>query len=158
MVAGRRTKLLIDPGASLTLINPQLFLQPPCYCRQKTRSSSSNLCLQLANRSQLYVKYALPLPITISASTRAHKVYVVPKLWRLCIIGNDLIRKHNLQIDGGQQYAYFKAKKRNAQLYQERKETIKHDEKYVLTANERIKISPFHAFKTEVKPNINHSQ
>ena len=34
-----------------------------------------------------------------------------------------------------------------------RKETIQHDDKYVLIANERIKISPFHAFNIEVTPN-----
>ena len=153
MIAGRRTQLLIDSGASLTLINLQFFLQLPRYYRQRARPPPSNLCLQLADRSQLDVKYALLLPITISNSTRVHKVYVVPRLWRSCIIGNDLIREHNLQIDGGHQYAYFKAKKRSVQLHQKRKETIKNDDEYVLVANERIKISPFHAFNIEVKPN-----
>ncbi|CAF1432643.1 unnamed protein product [Rotaria sordida] len=153
MIAGRRTQLLIDSGASLTLINLQFFRRLPRYYRQRAYPPPSNLCLQLADRSQLDVKYALSLPITISNSTRVHKVYVVPKLWRSCIIGNDLIREHNLQIDGGQQYAYFKAKKKNTQLQQERKETIKNDDEYVLIANERVKISPFHAFNIEVKPN-----
>ncbi|CAM4766534.1 unnamed protein product [Rotaria magnacalcarata] len=111
MIAGRRTQLLIDSGASLTLINLHFFLQLSKYYRKKVRLPPSNLCLQLADRSQLYVKYALSLPITISNSTRMHRVYVVPKLWRSCIIGNDLIHKHNLQIDGGRQYAYFKTKK-----------------------------------------------
>ncbi|CAF3221850.1 unnamed protein product [Rotaria sp. Silwood2] len=152
MVAGRRTTLLIDSGASLTLINLQFFLQLPRYYRQKAQPPPPNLCLQLADRSQLCVKYALSLPITISNSTRVHRIYVVPKLWRSCIIGNDLIRKHNLQIDGGRQYAYFKSKKRSAQLQQERKETISNDDNYVLIANERIKIAPFHAFNIEVKP------
>ncbi|CAF3337508.1 unnamed protein product [Rotaria socialis] len=151
MVAGRRTKLLIDSGASLSLINLQFFLQLPHYYRQKAQSPPPNLCLQLADRSQLYVKYVLSLPITISNSTRGHRIYVVPKLWRSCIIGNDLIRKHNLQIDGGHQYAYFKSKK-SAQLQQERKETINNDDNYVLIANERIIISPLHVFNIEVKP------
>ncbi|CAF4701187.1 unnamed protein product, partial [Rotaria socialis] len=115
MVAGRRTELLIDLGASLTLINLEFFLQLPRYYRQKAELPPPNLCLQLADISQLYVKYTLSLPITISNSTRVHRIYVVPKLWRSCIIGNDLIRKHNLQIDGGRQYAYFKSKKRNNQ-------------------------------------------
>ncbi|CAF4231076.1 unnamed protein product [Rotaria sp. Silwood2] len=156
-IAGRRTKLLIDSGASLTLINLQFFLQLARYYRQRARPPPPNLCLQLADRSQLYVKYVLSLPITISNSTRLHEVYVVPKLWRTCIIGNDLIREHNLQIDGGQQHAYFKSKKESAQLQQERKETINNDDKYVLRANERIKISPFHAFNIEVKPNKSFS-
>ncbi|CAF5016786.1 unnamed protein product, partial [Rotaria magnacalcarata] len=166
MVAGRRTKLLIDSGASLTLINLEFCLQLPRYYRQKAELPPPNLCLQLADRSQLYVKYTLSLPITISNSTRVRRIYVVPKLWRSCIIGNDLIRKHNLQIDGGRQYAYFKSKKRSTQLQQERKETINksaqlqqegketinNDDKYVLIANERIKISLLHAFNIEVKP------
>ena len=153
MIAGRRTKLLIDSGASLTLINLQLFFQLPRYYRRNARSPPSNLCLQLADRSQLYVKYALSLPITISNSTRFHKVYVVPKLWRSCIVGNDLIRKHNLQIDGGQQYAYFKPQKKRAQVNEKRKEKINNNDTYVLIANERVKIAPFHAFNIEVKPN-----
>lgn len=111
-IVGRRTQLLIDSGASLTLINLQFFLRLPQYYRQRAQPPPSNLCLQLADRSQLNVKYALSLPITISNATRVHKVYVVPKLWRSCIIGNDLIREHNLQIDGGQQYAYFKIKEK----------------------------------------------
>ncbi|CAF5069583.1 unnamed protein product, partial [Rotaria magnacalcarata] len=82
-----------------------------------------------------------------------HRVYVVPKLWRSCIIGNDLIHKHNLQIDGGRQYAYFKTKNIHTQVQQERKEKVNNDDEYVLLANERIKISPFHAFNIEVKPN-----
>ncbi|CAF4673584.1 unnamed protein product, partial [Rotaria socialis] len=153
MIAGRRTQLLIDSGASLTLINLHFFLQLPKYYRKKARLPPSNLCLQLADRSQLYVKYALSLPITISNSTRMHRVYVVPKLWRSCIIGNDLIHKHNLQIDGGQQYAYFKTKNIHTQVQQERKEKVNNDDEYILLANERIKISPFHAFNIEVKPN-----
>ncbi|CAF4490220.1 unnamed protein product [Rotaria magnacalcarata] len=153
MIAGRRTQLLIDSGASLTLINLHFFLQLPKYYRKKARLPPSNLCLQLADRSQLYVKYALSLPITISNSTRMHRVYVVPKLWRSCIIGNDLIHKHNLQIDGGRQYAYFKTKNIHTQVQQERKEKVNNDDEYILLANERIKISPFHAFNIEVKPN-----
>ena len=61
MIAGRRTQLLIDSGASLTLINLQFFLQLPRYYRQRARPPPSNLCLQLADRSQLDVKYALLL-------------------------------------------------------------------------------------------------
>ena len=151
MIAGRRTQLLIDSGASLILINLRLFRTlPRCY-RQRARLSPPNLCLQLADRSQLYVKYILSLPITISNSTRVHRAYVVPKLWR-CIIGNDLIREHNLQIDGEQQSAYFRMKKRDAQLQQGRKKMIKNEDEYVLRANESVKISSFHVFNTEVKP------
>ncbi|CAF3658765.1 unnamed protein product [Rotaria socialis] len=153
MIAGRRTQLLIDSGASLTLINLHFFLQLPKYYQKKARLPPSNLCLQLADRSQLYVKYALSLPITISNSRRMHRVYVVPKLWRSCIIGNDLIHKHNLQIDGDRQYAYFKTKNIHTQVQRERKEKVNNDDEYVLLANERIKISPFHAFNIEVKPN-----
>ncbi|CAF3403456.1 unnamed protein product [Rotaria socialis] len=41
---------------------------------------------------------------------------------------------------------------KSAQLQQEGKETINNDDRYVLIANERIKISPLHAFNIEVKP------
>ena len=152
-IAGRRTQLLIDSGASLTLINQHLFSQLPLYYQQRARSPPPNLYLQLADRSRLHVKYAVSVPITISNSTRTHTVYVVPQLWRTSIIGNDLIRKHNLQIDGGRQYAYFKETQRNrANMYTEKEE--KHiDENYTLLANERVKIKPFHAFNLQVRPN-----
>lgn len=152
VIAGKPTQLLIDSGASLTLINLQFFLQLSRYYRQQARPPPPNLCLQLADRSQLQVKYTLSLPITIANSTRTHTVYVVPRLWRSCIIGNDLIRDHNLQIDGGRQRAYFKAEERSAQLRQERKEKSNYDDEYILMANERIKIPSFHAFNIEVKP------
>ncbi|CAF2156686.1 unnamed protein product, partial [Rotaria magnacalcarata] len=87
--------------STTTMYNNDDHHELPRYYRQKAELPPPNLCLQLADRSQLYVKYTLSLPITISNSTRVHRIYVVPKLWRSCIIGNDLIRKHNLQIDGG---------------------------------------------------------
>jgi hypothetical protein len=152
MIAGRRTQLLIDSGASLTLINLRFFLELPRHCRLQARPPPPNLCLQLADRSQLDVKYVLSLPITISNSTRRHTVYVVPKLWRTCIIGNDLIRKHNLQIDGGRQVAYFKKKQNHAHSVHEKQITPNNDENYILLAKERIKLPPFHAFNIEVKP------
>jgi transposase InsO family protein len=99
------------------------------------------------------VKYTLSLPITISHSTRIHTVYVVPQLWRTCIIGNDLIRKHNLQIDGGRQYAYFKRFNKNSPTKEQNKIKIDNDDKYILLSNERIKIPPFHAFNIQVRPN-----
>ena len=55
---GRYTQLLIDSGASLTLINLHFFNQLPKYYRERAQPPPPNLCLQLADRSQLYVKYA----------------------------------------------------------------------------------------------------
>ncbi len=153
IIGDRQTQLLIDSGASLTLINLQFFLHLPLHYRRRARNPPSNLFLQLADRSQLQVKYALSLPITISGSTRIHTVYVVPQLWRTCIIGNDLIRKHNLQIDGGRQHAYFKSTHGNKSTMYQKKEKIYNDDKYILLATERIKIPSFHAVNIRVKPN-----
>ena len=152
-VAGRQTSLLIDSGASLTLINEQLFSTLPRHYRNKARAPPPSLFLQLADRSPLYVKYALSLPITINHSTRFHNAYVVPHLWRPCIIGNDLIRKHNLQIDGGRQQAYFKMPNRTKQINQNNQDKEKNHNEYTLLADEQVKIPPFHAFDIEVKPN-----
>lgn len=152
-IAGRRTQLLIDSGASLTLINLHFFSKLPPYYRQQARPPPPNLCLQLADRSQLYVKFSLSLPITISHSTRIHTFYVVPQLWRTCIIGNDLIRKHNLQIDGGRQYAYFKRTNRNEHMKKQNKVTAHKGAEYILLSNERIKIPPFHASTIQVRTN-----
>ena len=57
-VAGRYTKLLIDSDALLTLINLYFFNQLPRYCRERAQPPPPNHCLRLADRSQLYVKYA----------------------------------------------------------------------------------------------------
>ena len=99
--------MLIDTGSSLTLINSYLlwklkpqstqFLEPP-----------SDIKLQLADRSPLYIKYALKVPIIINDSTHEYIVYVVPRLWRNCIIGNNFIKETNMQIDGGNQKVYYK--------------------------------------------------
>ena len=152
-IAGRRTQLLIDSGASLTLINSHFFSKLPAYYRQQARSPPPNLCLQLADRSQLYVKFSLSLPITIAHSTRTHTVYVVPQLWRTCIIGNDLIRKHNLQIDGGRQYAYFKRINNSKHMNEQNKTATNNGAEYILLSDERIEIPPFHASNIQVRPN-----
>ena len=57
-IVGRYTQLLIDSGASLTLTNLRFFNQLPKYYRERAQPPPPNLCLQLADRSQLYVKYA----------------------------------------------------------------------------------------------------
>ena len=152
-IAGRRTQLLIDSGASLTLINQRFFSQLPLHHRRRARPPPPHLYLQLADRSRLYVKYAISLPITIANSTRMHTVYVVPQLWRTCIIGNDLIRKHNLQIDGGRQYAYFKQTERNRLSGLNERQENHTNENYILLADERVKIDPFHVFNIRVRPN-----
>jgi hypothetical protein len=90
--------MLIDSGASLTLINLDLFYRLPYYIRQNARYPSSKLLIQLADKSCLEVQGTLLLPITIANQMRKHIVHVVPKLWRPCIIGNDFIQRHNLQI------------------------------------------------------------
>ena len=132
-IAGRYTQLLIDSGASLTLINLHVFNQLPKYYHERAQPLPPNLCLQLADRFQLYVKYVLWLPITISNSARIHEVYVVPKLWRACIIGNDLIRKHNLQIDGGRQYAYFKRRQGTMRKQHLEEDTVMNEVNYILS-------------------------
>ena len=106
-VAGIPVGLVIDSGSSLTLINQKLFSRLPFHLRQRIRYPPSILSVQLPDASHLRIRYALSLPITIANSTCYHTVYVVPQLSRLCIIGNDLIKLHNLQIDGGQQTVHF---------------------------------------------------
>ena len=152
-IAGRQTNLLIDSGASLTLINEHFFLHLPYNYQRKARYPPPSLFLQLADRSRLYIKYMLALPITINDSTRIHTVYVVPQLWRPCIIGNDLIRKHNLQINGGKQQAYFQEKERNQSQVKQELHHLTNQHQYTLLSNELIKIPPFHAFDVAVRPN-----
>ena len=144
--------MLIDTGASLTLINSDLFYQLPYYIRQRARCTPSNFLVQLADKSCLHVQKTILLPITIANHTRRHTIYVVPKLWRPCIIGNDFIQKHNLQIDGGSQQVHFK------NLIMENSKTPNLDpiqengEQYVLLASERIKIPSYHTVDIQVQP------
>ncbi|CAF0849023.1 unnamed protein product [Adineta ricciae] len=153
IIGGRHTQILIDSGASLTLINSKFFEKLSTYYQRRARPPPPHLFLQPADRSHLQVKCSLTLPITILNSIRIHTVHVVPQLWRFCIIGNDLIRKHNLQIDGGRQYAYFKKYNQNKPPKRTREENIHNDEEYTLPSIERIKLPPFHAYHIRVKPN-----
>ena len=145
--------MLIDSGASLTLINSNLFYQLPYYIRQGARYPPSNLQVHLADKSRVHVEKTLLLPITIAHQTRKHLVYVVPKLWRPCIIGNDFIRKHNLQVDGGQQKVYFKDPVTNNSGMLNMNTSLDKSEEYILLANERIKIPPYHATDLQVRSN-----
>ena len=54
------------------------------------------------------VRWIVRLPITLHRKTHWHTVYIVPTLWRPCILGNDFIRSHNLQIDAGRRTTYFR--------------------------------------------------
>ncbi|CAF1521526.1 unnamed protein product [Adineta ricciae] len=78
--------------------------------------------------------------------TLKHVVYLVPQLWRPCIIGNDFIQKHNLQIDGGTQKVYWQDGQRNLEHPQEK------PEQYTLLANECVKIPAYHVMYVQVKP------
>ncbi|CAF1253603.1 unnamed protein product [Rotaria sordida] len=154
-------------GASLTLINKKLFAKLPYYFRRRARYPPSWLILQLADKSQLKVQYVLSLPITIANCTKTHTVYVVPKLSQPCIIGNDLIKRHNLQIDGRRQNAYFKQysiyrfnRHHNEQQYSiyrfnrhHNEQQYKNDDEYILIADERLKIPSTHTAYIRVRPN-----
>ncbi|CAF1425819.1 unnamed protein product [Adineta ricciae] len=100
--------MLIDTGSSLTLINSYLLSQFDAHIRKYLRPPPKNIQLQLADKSPLYINHTLRVPITIDNITHYYTVYVVPRLGRRCIIGNNFIKQKNLQIDGGQQLVYYK--------------------------------------------------
>ena len=161
IISERPTKMLIDSGASLTLINSELFYRLPYYIRKDARFPPSNLQVRLADKSRVYVEKTLLLPITIANRTKKHVVYVVPKLWRPCIIGNDFIQKHNLQVDGGRQQVYFKESVTHNSQKINPNTSSEDTEQYMLLANERIKIPPYHATDLQVRSNkevINSNQ
>ena len=109
--------------------------------------------MQVADGTKLKVRYLLPLPITIAGSTRTHTVHVVPQLLRSCIIGNGFIQKHNLQIDGRRQIAYFR-RHCNQNFNRSHTELANHNEdEYILISDERLKIPPAHKFYIRVRPN-----
>ena len=109
--------------------------------------------MHLADKSRVHVEKTLLLPITIANQTRKHVVYVVPKLWRPCIIDNDFLQKHNLQVNGGRQQVYFKdlgaTNSKEVSVDTARGES----EQYILLADKRIKIPPYHAVDLQVRPN-----
>ncbi|CAF2058356.1 unnamed protein product [Rotaria magnacalcarata] len=67
-----------------------------------SRSSTLNEIITEAQHVEV-----LRLPFTIQNTTRWSTVYVIPDIWRPCIIGNNFIRTHNLHIDGAHQRVYF---------------------------------------------------
>jgi hypothetical protein len=144
--------MLIDSGASLTLINSNLFHQLPYYIRQSARYRSSKFQIHLADKSCLQAQKTLLLPITIANRTRKHTVYVVPKLWRPCIIGNNFIQKHNLQIDGGRQRVYFKDLVVENSITPNLDPIQENGEQYVLLASECVKIPSSPAVNIQVQP------
>jgi hypothetical protein len=143
--------MLIDSSASLTLINIDIFYRLPERIRRRARYLTTNLQLQLADESCLWVQMTLLLPITIANCTIRHVVYVVPQLWRPCIIGNDFIQKHNLQIDGGRQQVYFQTMNEKKLNIPSRNRTSNVRNEYTLLATERIKLPSFHAFDIQVR-------
>jgi hypothetical protein len=145
--------MLIDSGASLTLINSKLFHQLPYYIRRNARNLFSRIHLQLADKSYIEAQKTLLLPITIADQTRKHIVYLVPRLGRSCIIGNDFIQKHNLQIDGGRQQVYFKNLVAKNSIAPSFDPTPEKDEQYVLLARERVKIPSYHTTNIQVQTN-----
>ena len=98
---------LIDTGSSLTLINDCLFRKLPSYLTRFRRRPPSTIALRLPNNSSLHIQWTLSLPITLKQTTRWATVYVVRDLWRPCVLGNNFICQHNLQIDGGKQTVFF---------------------------------------------------
>ena len=106
-IGSTSVEFLIDSGSSLTLINYKLFKRLSPYLTRLCHPPSPSLRLRLANHSSLSLQWVLHVPITLQLTTRWHTVYVVRDLWRPCIIGNDFIRNHNLQIDGGSQRLSF---------------------------------------------------
>lgn len=105
---------LIDTGSTLTLINSQVFNQLNPKFTQKRTEPPPSLSLHLAGHSSLIVKWVVNLPFTFNNTTRWHMTYVVPHLWRPCIIGNNFIRTHKLIIDGAQQCIYYSAKQNSS--------------------------------------------
>ncbi|CAF1301583.1 unnamed protein product [Adineta ricciae] len=98
---------LIDTGSTLTLINSQIFNQLNPRLTQTKNKPPSALSLRLADHSPLTVQWVVTLPFTFNHTTRWHPAYVVPNLWRPCIIGNNFIHTHELIIDGARQCVYY---------------------------------------------------
>ncbi len=149
--------MLIDTGSSLTLINSYLLSKlDPCITKH-LRPPPANMHLQLADKSPLYISHTLKLPIGIDNITQYYTVYIVPRLWRNCIIGNNFIKQNNLQIDGGNQRVYYKrpTPKQFNQPQQMNTETKRNNkQKYVLCAAEQVTIPPYHAYNVRVKPTV----
>jgi len=156
-IGGIPTSMLIDTGSSLTLINSHLLSKLDPFITKNLRPPPFNIHLQLADKSPLYISHTLKLPVTIDNITQSYTVYIAPRLSRNCIIGNNFIKQNNLQIDGGNQYVYYKRpiRKQVRQFQQINKETKKTNElSYILRAAKQVIIPPYHAYNIHVKPNI----
>ena len=153
--------MLIDTGSSLTLINSYLLSQLDPHFKKYLQPPPTNMHLQLADKSPLYISHTLKLPICIDNITKNYTVHVVPRLWRRCIIGNNFITETNLHIDGGNQHVYYNRPQRvfYNKSQRGRDETKRKNElTYILCAAEQITIPPYHAYNIPVKPNTPFTQ
>lgn len=98
---------LIDTGSTLTLINSHVFDRLSPRLIQSSYKPPRSLLVHLADHSPLNIEWVVNLPFTFNNTTRWHLAYVVPSLWRPCIIGNNFIRTHKLIIDGANQRVYY---------------------------------------------------
>ena len=148
--------MLIDTGSSLTLINSSLVSKLDPHITKHIRPPPPNVHLQLADRSQIYISHSLKVPININSVTTQYTVYVVPQLWRSCIIGNNFISENNLQIDGGKQRVYYRTAKTETISSAEhgKRKTQNNKRTYILCAAEQVTIPPYHAYNISVKPNV----
>ncbi len=149
-IANRPTEMLIDSGASVTLINTKLFYKLPMYIRQNARNPSLRSQIQLADKSCIQITKTILLPITIENQTRKHVVYVVPELGRSCIIGNDFIRRYNIQIDGGSQRVKFKEFIEETPIRSNYELRRENEERYMLFSSELVKIPSYHVIHIQV--------
>ena len=147
--------MLIDTGSSLTLINSTLLSKLNPDITRQLRPPPSNTYLQLADKSQLYISHTLNVPISIDNVTTKYTVYVVPQLWRSCIVGNNFIKQNALQIDGGNQRVYYKKVEAKTIPSTQRKRNRQSNKgTYILCAAEQVTVPPYHAYDISVKPNF----
>lgn len=151
-IGKHQVDMLIDTGASLTLVNFELYNKLPVWIQRRTVYLKDPIQLRLANKSHVCADKYVILPITVTDYTVNHRAYVVPNLGRTCIIGNDFIRKHDLQVDGGEQQVFFKRWETKSSNPKVCNSVRTEGKSYVLCASERLKIPPYHSTDIQVHP------
>ena len=87
--------VLIDTGSDVTILSYQIFCDLP---RRFCKLNPSNMRISSASGDNLKVIGAVRLPIKFGSQLIDHNFTVVDKLSHSCIVGLDLLKRHNVDL------------------------------------------------------------
>lgn len=99
LIGQEPVQALIDEGAKVSLIKPNIYYQIPYS--QRPPLQSADVMAQGVATDQLHILGQIHVPVTINAHAVDHTFVLVEELHRSnidCMIGNDITADHNLYL------------------------------------------------------------